>query len=94
MDIGYLWDQDKYLRVVKSHDVRFSEVVSAFEDLYGFETLDPGDNNNRWIWVGMSNQQRMLNIVYSDEEIPVLRLITAFAAERRFIDEYNDRKRI
>ncbi len=94
MDIGYLWNQDKYLKVVKNHRIRFSEVVSAFEDLHGFETLDPGEYDNRWIWVGMTDQQRMLNIIYSDEEIPVLRLITAFEAERRFINEYNDRKRV
>lgn len=32
MDIGFLWDEDKYELVRREHDVAFHEVVSCFDD--------------------------------------------------------------
>ncbi len=32
MDVGFVWDENKYQTTVKKHDVRFYEVVSAFDD--------------------------------------------------------------
>jgi uncharacterized DUF497 family protein len=31
MDIGYVWNETKYKTVVKEHNVRFYEVVAAFD---------------------------------------------------------------
>jgi hypothetical protein len=38
MDIGFVWDEEKYQQVVVDHQVRFYEVVSAFEDRNGYES--------------------------------------------------------
>ena len=32
MDIGFVWDEEKYRYVVANHQVRVYEVVSAFDD--------------------------------------------------------------
>ena len=41
MDIGFIWDEDKYKEVQRRHGVQFYEVVSAFYDLNGYEIANP-----------------------------------------------------
>ena len=94
MDIGFIWDDDKYKEVQRKHRVQFYEVVSAFEDPNGYEIPDPAGHDGRWMWVGITAGGRILAIVFSDEELPIHRLITAFDAERRWIDEYYKRSGI
>ena len=31
MDIGFIWDEDKYQDIQKRYDIQFYEVVSAFD---------------------------------------------------------------
>lgn len=37
MDIGFIWDGDKYQEVKEKHQVQFYEAVSAFDDPSGYE---------------------------------------------------------
>ena len=94
MDIGFIWDEDKYQDVQRKHGVQFYEVVSVFDDLNGYEIADPAGHEDRWMFVGKTVDNRLLAVVYSDEELPVYRLITAFNAERRWVDEYYKRSGI
>ena len=91
MDIGFLWDADKFKEVTRKHGVQFYEVVSAFDDLNGYEIPDPSGHEDRWMFVGNTVDNRLLAVVYSDEDLPVYRLITAFHPERRLVDEYYKR---
>jgi uncharacterized DUF497 family protein len=88
LDIGFVWDEHKYRKVVADHDVRFYEVVAAFEDVSGFEAPDPAGHVDRWMWVGQTDAGRLLVVIYSEEELPLYRLITAFDAEGAWRDEY------
>ena len=88
MDIGFLWDEDKYQEVQRKHGVLFYEVVSAFDDPDGYEIPDPAGHDDRRMWIGLTAGGRILAIVFSEEELPIYRLITAFDAERRLVDEY------
>jgi uncharacterized DUF497 family protein len=47
MDIGFVWDEDKYLQVQTEHDVQFYEVVAACHDPNGYEIPDPQGHNDR-----------------------------------------------
>lgn len=94
MDIGFLWDADKYEEVKRKHRVLFYEVVSAFEDPNGYEIADPAGHEDRWMSVGKTVDNRLLAVVYSDEELPVYRLITAFDAGGSLVDEYYKRSGI
>jgi len=93
MDICFVWDETKYTDVLKDYDVRFCEVVSAFDDPAGYETHDPAEHEDCWLWVGQTYQGRVLLIVYTEEDLPLYRIITAFDAEGRWLDEYR-RERI
>ena len=89
MDIGFVWDEKKYKEVQKKHNVQFYEVVAAFDDPDGYEIPDPQEHEDRWMYIGSTRNDRVLSIIFSEEELPIYRLITAYDAERRFVDEYN-----
>jgi len=94
MDLGFVWAEDKYEKVVADHNVRFYEVVSAFDDQDGYEVPEPAGHADRWMWVGKTVQNRVLVVIYSEEELPLYRLITAFDAEGKWLNEYNQRQRV
>ena len=94
MDIGFVWDIDKYEEVQRRHDVQFYEVVSAFDDPHGYYISDPQGHADRCMLVASTFNGRILSIIYSDEDAPLNRLITAYDAEQRFINEYDRRSRI
>lgn len=91
MDIGFVWDENKYNRVRQKHRVQFHEVVSAFDDLNGYEVPDPERHEDRWMWIGRTAGDRVLAIITSDEDSPLHRLISAFDATGRFLNEYYSR---
>lgn len=91
MDIGFIWDEDKYRKVKRDHNVKFYEAVAALDDPKGYETLDPAGHEDRWMSVGATANGRVLALVYPEEDSPLYRLITAFDAEGRFLNEYSHR---
>ncbi len=91
MDVGFVWDDTKYKAVVKKHNVAFYEVVAAFDDLVGYEVPDSVGHEDRWLWVGKTPWDRLLIVVYTEQDLPLYRIITAFDAEGRWIDEYYGR---
>ncbi len=94
MDIGFVWDENKYREVQKKHQVQFYEAVSAFDDPNGFEVSDLSGYEDRSRWIGATASGRVLVVVYSDEDVPLLRLITAFDAIGSLRDEYYRRRGI
>ena len=91
MDIGFIWDEDKYREVQRKHNVRFYEVVSAFDDPKGYETLDPQGHEDRWMLVGATFNGRVLAVIFSEEGAPPYRLITAFEAKGEYLNGYKGR---
>ena len=91
MDIGFIWDEDKYQDVQKKHQIQFHEAVAAFDDLNGYEIADPAGHEDRWMRIGSTAGGRILALVYSEEELPLYRLITAFEAEGRLLNDYGIR---
>ena len=88
MDIGYVWDETKYKKVLSEHNVQFYEVVAAFADPGGFETPSPVEHEERWRWLGRTPWGRLLMIIFTVEEAPLYRIITAFDAEGKWVEEY------
>ena len=91
MHIGFVWNENKQKRVQQQHDVQFYEVVSAFDDSDGYEFPDPEGHEGRWMLVARSTGGRELAIVFSEEDLPGYRLITAFDADEGLRDEYYKR---
>ncbi len=91
MDIGFVWDETKYKTVVKEHNVKLYEVVAAFDDPIGYEMPGRTEHEDRWFWIGRTPWDRLLMIVYTEQDLPLFRIITAFDAEGRWVDEYYGR---
>lgn len=87
MDIGFIWDADKYQEVRSKHNVQFYEVVSAVDDPQGYDE-DPQGHPERWMYVGQAVTNRVLAIIYIAEGEEVHRLITAYEAEGEILNEY------
>lgn len=95
MDVGFVWDEKKYQQVIKDHGVWFYEVVSAFDDANGYEMPDPDLmlKEDRWVWIGRTKWDRILVIVYTEQDLPLYRIITAFEAEGKWIHGYYQRSK-
>lgn len=94
MDIGFVWDENKYREVQEKHEVQFYEAVAAFDDPDGFEISDPAGHEDRWMCIGATTTGRVLALVYSEEDLPFYRFITAFDATGSLHDEYYRRRGI
>ncbi|TNF31512.1 MAG: BrnT family toxin [Deltaproteobacteria bacterium] len=90
MDIGFLWDEDKYDLVRRTHDVSFHEVVSCFDDERVIEVDDPQGHPDRFMMVAQSAGRRVLQVVVSEQDLPLYRIITAFDAAQAWLDEYRN----
>ncbi len=92
MDTGFVWDIEKYELVQEKHGVVFHEVVSAFDDPKGLEEPDPQGHSERYLLLARSHNDRILQIVYTDdfteEGSMIYRIITAFDAGQEWVDEY------
>ncbi len=91
MDIGFVWDETKYKKVLKKHGVKFYEVVSAFDDPNAVETWEQVGYEERWVWIGRTPSDRLLVVIYTDEDLPLKRIVTAFDAKGRWENEYYGR---
>ena len=88
MDIGFVWNVDKYQEVQRRHRDQFYEVVSAFDDPNSQILPDPQGHEDRWMFVGRTANGRILSVICSDEDAPLHRLITAYDADREVTDGY------
>lgn len=90
MDVGFLWDEDKYELVRREHNVAFHEVVSCFDDERVLEVDDPQGHPDRFMLVAETAARRVLQVVVSEQDLPIYRIITAFDAAKAWLDEYNN----
>ncbi len=91
MDIGFLWDENKEALVQEKHNVNLEQAVEALIDPHHLYEQDPQYHYSRFMIVGQTREGRILQVIVSDEEIPVMRLITAFDAEPKWRTKYEQR---
>jgi uncharacterized DUF497 family protein len=91
--LGYIfeWDAKKMESNARKHGVTFDEASTAFGDPLALLMRDSDHslNEERYLVLGMSNQQRLLVVAFA-ERPPRTRLISArraTAAERRRYEE-------
>ena len=81
MDIEY--DESKARSNLKKHHVSFREAETAMFDPYALCQEDSGSRDeSRWVLLGMSEQARLLTVVYTMRSDRI-RIISARKATRR-----------
>lgn len=84
------WHDPKYELVLSKRKITFEEVVSVFTDYSAIEFEDIGDyNEQRTIIIGMSNQARLLAVVYT-ERGDTFRIITAYFPSNEQVKGYHN----
>ncbi len=72
------WDENKAASNLKKHGVSFDEAKTVFDDPLYIDFYDPdhSDGEDRYIMMGMSLQNRLLLVAYT-ERGDAMRLISA-----------------
>lgn len=92
--MGYIfeWDWKKAESNARKHGVTFDEASTVFGDPLGLLMPDPDHslNEERYLVLGMSNQQRLLVVAFA-ERPPRTRLISARRATPRERRRYENK---
>ena len=91
MDVGFLWDEEKEAATREKHDVDLDQAIEAILDPAHLYENAPQGNWGRFIVVGRTGAGRLLQVIISDEEFPIIRLITAYGAKSQWRQEYEQR---
>ena len=82
MSIKFEWDKLKARQNLQKHQVDFTEASTVFVDTLSISIPDPdhSEDEERWVTIGLSNRQRLLVVVHTEEEM--IRIISARTADR------------
>jgi uncharacterized DUF497 family protein len=87
MDAEFEWDIEKAESNLQKHGVSFEEAAAVFFDPLSLTIPDPLHSavENRFVTVGLSNQQRYLVVVHSerDDRIRIISARLATSSERK-----------
>jgi len=83
MSIKFEWDKLKARQNLQKHQVDFTEASTVFADTLSISIPDPdhSEDEERWVTIGLSNRQRLLVVVHTEEE-ETIRIISARTADR------------
>ena len=83
MSIKFEWNRRKAQQNLRKHRVDFTEASTVFADTLSITIPDPdhSEDEERWVTIGLSNRQRWLVVVHTEEE-ETIRIISARTADR------------
>ena len=91
MSIKFEWDKRKAQQNLRKHQVDFTEASTVFADTLSITIPDPehSEDEERSVTIGLSNRQRLLVVVHTEEEetIRIISVRTADRLERRKYEE-------
>lgn len=92
MRLTFEWDEEKSQVNLLKHNVSFEEAKTVFGDPLSITIADNyhSTDENRFIDIGMSNQQRLLIMVYTERRsnIRIISCRKATVEERKVYEEY------
>jgi uncharacterized protein len=82
--VRFEWDPRKAKANRRVHGVSFAEAVTALEDAFALTREDPGDaEEQRLVTLGLSDEANLLVVVYVYRSPDVIRVISAWKANKR-----------
>ena len=74
--------------------MRFAEAVTVFEDAFALTQEDPAaGDEQRFVTLGLSDEAKLLVVVYAYGEPDTIRVISAWKADRRERERYGEGRR-
>jgi uncharacterized DUF497 family protein len=87
--VRFAWDPRKAEANLRTHGVGFAEAVTVLEDDFGLSREDPdAADEARFVTLGLSNLGNLLVVVYAYREPDVIRIISAWKANKRQRRQY------
>ncbi len=84
MSVRFEWDPPKAAANLRTHRVSFAEAVTVLEDEFALTREDPDAvEEPRFVTLGLSNLGNLLVVVYMYREPDVIRVISAWKANKR-----------
>ena len=77
-DVGYVWDEDKIALVREKHNVEMLDLIEVDLDPRSLTEDDPQGHYDRFMIVGTTRAGRLLQVICTDQDLPLIRFITAF----------------
>jgi uncharacterized DUF497 family protein len=89
--LRFSWDREKAASNLRKHGVSFGEARTVFGDTLALDIDDPtpSQDERRFVIMGISERERLLVVVYAEEDPETIRIISARPAqsrERRFYE--------
>lgn len=82
--VRYEWDPAKAAANLEAHRVSFSEASTVLSDAFALTREDPqAAGEQRFVTLGLSDTGNLLVVVYAHREPDILRVISAWKANRR-----------
>ncbi len=79
----FSWDPPKAAANLRAHAVSFAEAVTVLEDDFALTREDPAAvGEARFVTLGLSNAGNLLVVVYAYHEPDVIRVISAWKANK------------
>jgi uncharacterized protein len=90
----YEWNYAKAKANLDAHNVDFSEAITALEDDFALTREDVDAlNEQRFVTLGMSSIGSLLVVVYTYREPDIVRLISAWKANKPQRSQYEKNRR-
>lgn len=81
--VRFEWDPPEAEAHLRAHGVSFAEAVTVLEDDFALTRDDPGvAEESRFVTLGLSSWGNLLVVVYTYRSADVIRLISAWKANR------------
>ena len=88
------WDPRKAAANVRLHKVSFYEAATVLDDDFGLTRQDPGsEDEHRFATLGLSSIGNLLVVIYTYRGPDVVRIISAWKADRRQRGAYEESRR-
>ena len=85
------WDPRKAEANLRTHGVSFAEAVTVLEDAFALTQEDPNAvEEQRFVTLGLSDQAKLLVVVYAYVESEIIRVISAWKANKRQGELYEE----
>ena len=83
------WDPRKTEANLHVHGIRFAEAVTVWDDALALTREDPeAVAEQRFVKLGLSNQATLLVVVYAYREPDIIRMLSAWRANKRQREVY------
>jgi hypothetical protein len=89
--VRFEWDPRKANANLRTHGIGFAEAVTVLEDTFALTREDPDAvEEERFVTLGLSDQADLLVVVYAYREPDIIRVLSAWRANRRQRELYEE----